>query len=346
MKISIQNAIKLSLATPSVAHYYVGSPGVGKTYAPHSTFKKAGYTSLLVSCQNIPAEDLAALPIINEDKTVTFATPEMWKPRPKMAIILDELFKAPEEVVNAFLPLVYGSPRTFMGFTYPEDLIVVITGNSAEFRVGDKEKPHMGNRMCRLEIADPTQEEAIETLLNMKVDSRIISWVKAVPQAVVSFDAAAVKKPETELSHYLGYDPRYPMQKYTSMRALELVSKSMQTAPADLFQYAAAGIFGDKAANSLSMFLRELTEYVPLPDMVNSPTKAVIPASPFDKRMAALTAASGFDTDTWKPLLTYIRRMPEEIQHIFRLNACKKEVSMKLLASQPEWSKEVQKVIG
>lgn len=346
MKVSIKNAVRLALATPSVAHYFVGSPGGGKTYAPYSIAKKAGYDTMIVSCQNIPAQDLAQLPVVQADGTVEFATPAMWKPRPKMCIILDELFKAPEDVVNAFLPLVYGSPRTFMGHTYDSDLIVIVTGNSAEFRVGDKEKPHMGNRMCRLEIADPTQDEALQTLLDMNVDSRVIAWVKAVPQAIVSFDAEAVKKPATELTHYFGWDPRYPMQKFTSMRALEMVSKQMQTAPSDLLQPAIAGIFGDKAAESLAFFLRELSVYVPLIDMVERPKTATIPKSIFDKRLTALTAAAGLTKTNWEPLLEYVARLPEEIQHIFRINACRKEVSTELIATTPKWAAEIMKVIA
>jgi len=341
MKISIQKACELALASPLVSFHFEGSPGVGKTYAPYEILTAAGYDVEIVNCQNMLIEDMSRLPFINADKTVSFLSAEMWKPRPKRAFILDELFKAPEDVVNAFLPLAYGTPRTLMGNEYGQDTIVIVTSNSAEFRVGDKFRPHMGNRICTLQIADPSVQEAVTVMLNRGVDARIIKWVESCPQALVSYDSGASKKAETELSNYFGYDERYPRQKFVSMRALENVSHIIKTVPSDLLRIAVAGMIGDKAATSLSHFLLELGEFIPLSEMVNKPDTTKIPKQIFDQRIAALTAASGLDKKNWKALLTYANRLNAEIRHVFIHAAARKTVSMEIAAKHKEWSDEM-----
>lgn len=344
-KISIQDAVQLSMATPLVTYHYEGSPGVGKTYAPYEILTRAGYDVEIVNAQNMLIEDMSRLPTINDDKTVSFLCADTWRPRPKRAFIIDELFKAPEDVVNAFLPLAYGSPRTLMGNTYDDDTIVIITSNSAEFRVGDKFRPHMGNRICTLQIADPSVGEATTVMLNRGIDARIIRWVENCPQALVSYDPAAKTKADTELSNYFGYDERHPRQKFVSMRALENVSHIIKTVPSDFLRIAVAGLIGDKAATSLTHFLLELGEFVPLEHMVKDPENCRVPDKIFDQRIAALTAASGLDKTNWKALLQYANRLNPELKHVFLCSAARKTVSAELISSSKTWANEMMKLL-
>jgi len=342
-KLSIEQSAQAILACPAVTFSLEGPPGVGKTHGISAHLREAGYTVHIMPCQNIPAEDTAALPVVKKNGTVDFATPEMWHPAPKTAFILDELWKAPDDILNAFLPMVHGFPRTYMHHEYPEDTIVVVTGNAAEFRVGDKFKPHMGNRVVSIEVDDPTLAEATQVMLDRGVDARIIEWVRVNPQALKSFDPQAQTRPETELMNYYGYDQRHPKRKFCSMRSLELASNVIKSVPEGVRQSCLQGAIGQKAASNLEHFLRESAEFIPLADMVDGTAK--VPKQLFDRRLAAITAASGLDESNWKQLLKYAERLGSELKQVFLLNASRKKVSADLLVKSQTWRNELAVIL-
>ena len=307
----LQKALKNVLACPSVSATLIGAPGVGKTQATAATLREAGYDVVLVSCQNLPVEDTAALPVVDKKSMTTKMTvPVRFALRPKVAFILDELLKAPEDVVNAFLPLVHG--REFMGQQFPLDTPVVITANSSEFKVGDALRPHIANRVMQYEIDDPTAAEAERVMLDLHYDSRIISWTQKVPSALVSFDPKMAEKPDTETDFYFGYRPRQPRQPFCSMRSLELASSYLKAGITDAESL--AGAIGVRAAKSLAAYTKEIGHRVDPADILSG--QAQVPPTLLDCRMAGVTAASMLDESNWQAVLTYVKRLPSEIQHL------------------------------
>ena len=337
MSMPLNQALSNVFACPATTFLLLGAPGVGKTTATINEALKRGKHVIRVDAQNIPSEDLARLPVLNKSKTaMTFAIPEMWTPRPSTVIVLDELLKAPEDVVNAFLPLLHG--KQMFGQQWPLETIVVVTSNIAEFRVGDKLQPHVLNRMVRLEIADPTPSEAEALMLDLGFDSRIISWVKAEPYALVSYCPTSAAKPESELDRYFGYNPRSPREPFCSLRSLHTASQLMQAGITD--SDTLAGAIGKKAAHSLSLYCREIRSWVTPASILDGSAK--VPGNLFDERLAACTAVAIMTPDNWGVCLNYIERLHPEVQSVACRAAARKS-TLKDLCLNRRWGAWVLK---
>lgn len=335
MSMPLNQALNNVFACPAVTYLLLGAPGVGKTTATINEALKRGKHVIRTDCQNIPSEDLARLPVLNKSKTaMTFAIPEMWTPRPNTVIVLDELLKAPEDVVNAFLPLLHG--KQLFGQQWPEDTIVVVTSNSAEFRVGDKLQPHVLNRMVKLEISDPTPAEAEELMLNLGFDARIIKWTQQVPTSLVSYCAATASKPESELDFYFGYNPRQPREPFCSLRSLHTASQLMQAGITD--SETLSGAIGKKAAHSLALYCKEIRSFVQPAHILDGSAK--VPDNLFDCRMACITAVAIMDSSNWETVLNYIEKLPAEIQSLACRAAARKS-TLKDLCLNRRWNRWV-----
>jgi hypothetical protein len=319
MKISLKNALNLVKSSPRTTFHLEGNPGCGKTQSLLHTFKQTHHT-IFVSAPNVPAEDLAQLPTIINGET-KFAPNSFWKPHETLptAIIIDELTKAEPDTLNALLPVLHGNPRTMHGYSYGSELIVVSTGNPALFRASDRMPTHVRNRMTNLDIADPSTEEAVEVMLNCQYDPRIIGFVKQTPAALTSYDPMVQSKPDSELTHYFGYRTSMPDAPFCSMRSLQTASNLLQdcgSAPVEALEAALAGSIGQRAASALSLFAREIGEYIVPSAMVKDPKSCKIPANIFDQRMAALGAASYLTPENAVELITYVKRMHPDIQGV------------------------------
>jgi len=337
MSMPLNQALNNVFACPAVTYLLLGAPGVGKTTAAINEALKRGRHVIRVDAQNIPAEDLARLPVLNKSKTaMTFAIPEMWTPRPNTVIVLDELLKAPDDVVNAFLPLLHG--KQLFGQQWPADTIVVVTSNSAEFRVGDKLQPHVLNRMVRLEIADPTPAEAEALMLDLGFDARIIKWTQQVPTSLVSYCAATAAKPDSENDFYFGYSPRSPREPFCSLRSLHTASQLLQAGITD--SDTLSGAIGKKAAHSLALYCREIRYFVHPAHILDGSAK--VPDNLFDERLAACTAVAIMTPDNWGVCLNYIERLHPEVQSVACRAAARKS-TLKDLCLDRRWGKWVLK---
>lgn len=330
---SLKKAVQSALRSPSVTHALEGSPGVGKTLGTKAILEHAGYNVTVVSCQNIPIEDTAQLPKVGSED-YTFIPNRLWKPLGgKQAIILDELFKAPEDVCNAFIPLLHGKPRKFMSYEYPDDTIVIATGNSAVFKAGDRFRPHHVNRMALLTIDDPSPAEAMEVFLTIECDARILNWVEKVPYALTSYDSKIQSQPTSELTNYFGYLEREPRKPFCSMRSIELASTILKdSSPGDDIEDTLKGILGKQATASLYMSMQDSIEFINYRDMISDPLSCKVPKNLFDQRMAAMSAASALNKETWKPLVSYVSRLNVNLIRLFWHSVSLKTIPLSLMA--------------
>ena len=328
-------AIEKIAKAPTVTFALVGAPGCGKTTGVISELRKLGREVIRMDCVNVCPEDLARLPVLAKDKkTMHFAIPSMFLPRGNVAIVLDELFKAPDDVLNALLPLIHG--KQMFGEQWPNDTIVVITANSADFRVGDKLQPHALNRVVKIDISDPTPSEAEELMLDLGFDARIIKWTQQVPTSLVSYCATTAAKPESENDFYFGYSPRSPREPFCSLRSLHTASQLMQAGIID--SDTLAGAIGKKAAHSLSLYCREIRYFVHPAHILDGSAK--VPDNLFDARMACITAVAIMTPDNWETVLTYLEKMPAEIQSLACRAAARKS-TLKDLCLNRRWNRWV-----
>lgn len=333
----LTSAIEKIAKAPAVTFALVGAPGCGKTTGVISSLRKLGREVIRMDCVNVCAEDLARLPVLSKDKkTMHFAIPDTFLPRDNVAIVLDELFKAPDDVLNALLPLIHG--KQMFGEQWPSDTIVVITANSADFKVGDKLQPHALNRVVKIDISDPTASEAEALMLDLGFDSRIIRWCQQVPSALISYNADTASKPESELDFYFGYSPRQPREPFCSLRSLHTASQLLQAGITD--SDTLAGAIGKKAAHSLALYCREIRYFVQPAHILDGSAK--VPDNLFDCRMACITAVAIMDSSNWETVLNYIERLPAEIQSL-ACRATARKSSLKDLCLSRRWGTWVLK---
>lgn len=341
-KVSIEDAAKLIAVSPRTAYFLEGPPGCGKTNATASELRDVGKSVIIVDCQCVAPEDAAAIPVV-DNQAIQFLSHEKWKPRKNMVIILDEFPKASADVMNAFLPLIFGRPRRYQENVYPDDTIVILTGNSAEFRAGDNMKPHVRNRIVQLNIMDPSPESARLVALNLGWDSRVIKWIDETPAALISYDESAIKQPDTEnVDRYFGYDPRFPTRPYVSMRSLETLSTLLADftehgVESKLFVPAFAGAVGARATASFMVSLRKTGEFVPMHTILNNPDTAAIPRELYDQRMVAVNCAASTTPDNWETVLQYVRRLRSEIQIVYGVSVIQK-TKLRALCRFPKWN--------
>lgn len=318
MQLSI--AINRAVVNPRTTYLFIGAPGIGKTFATKAAFEALGYDTRVVSCQSIPDEDIAAMPEIKDG--VTHMRPNAhWVPRgdKPMAIILDEYAKATSTVKNSLTPLLHGFPRTFQGIEYPSNTVVVVTSNPPGFGLGDRLKPHEINRMCVLNIDDPTYEDAESTMLNLKFDARIIEWARAVPAALISYLPEMTGATAKESTLYFGWRADKPTAPFTSMRALHNVSHIMATVDkvTKEVREEIAGAIGQGAAQSLCSYLADIGARIDVKAVLSAPEKAKIPKDLMPQRAAAVMLAMHTTPDTFAKINTYVERMHEDVYMVY-----------------------------
>lgn len=337
----LNTALSKVFACPDVTFMLIGAPGSGKTSAPIHHAHQMGKHVIRVNAQNMPAEDLARLPVLSDDKqTMQFAFPELFKPRANTMILLDELLKANEEVINAFLPLIHG--KELFDVKWPDDLIVVITANSAEFKVGDRLQPHVLNRVVPLYIEDHSSDSALALMLDRGYDARITGWVEKTPSALVSYDPDLAQKPDTEVEFYFGYSPKHPRRPFCSVRSLETASKLLKAGITD--SESLAGAIGAKAAKHLAAFCTDASVWIDPKSILDGTAEA--PANMFDQRQAAITAVALMDKGTWQPCLDFIKKLSPEVQLVAHRFFSVKPSAQKLITERAlnRWIVEVGRV--
>ena len=337
--ITIKQAVQLAVAQPANAIVLEGSPGAGKTYGTIAELKERGYHVVRIDCQNVPSDWLTALPVIDKDdgKTVHMASHDMWRPQQKQAFILDELYKADKHIVDAFLPLVFGNE--FMGHTYNDDTIRIITTNGGAFGLGDRELPHMGNRTTRLMVRDMTIDEATKVMVNLRFDRRIVAWLEHTPQALQSYNEHGAKLSDTEDADYFGYKPNDPRRKFCSMRTLEIASGWLKALDDGedmaLVRQALAGSIGERATNSLLRFINSRSAGAPTYKQLLAGAVRVNDLTQLNRRDATLNMACSVTEQDMKRVLDILDEMSNEFKRLFSRYVVHKKFVLSMMATEP-----------
>jgi hypothetical protein len=329
---NLSQAIASIAAHPDVTFLVTSAPGQGKTQGICAELAKR-YHVVLADTQNMPAEDMAQLPVV-KGSTTTFASNVFWKPHDAKptAYVLDELGKAQPDVQNALIPLISGKPRRVQGYTLRPNDIVCVLSNDGTLALGDKFKSHHYNRMVQIHVEPPTVAEALPIMTMLGFDARIVEWVSRTPSALCSFDATAQSKNAAENQTYFGLYTAKPAQAYCSMRSLEEASKLLKdSSDAVLTNELLQGCIGKPAALSLSHFLKDIGEFVDPRRMEADPMTCPVPKSLFDQRLAMLGLASHIGKLNYKPMLQYLARYPKDLQFVALTTAAKRADHMELI---------------
>lgn len=323
MTLSINQILKL-VATSGASKTYIveGGMGCGKSSIT-KLVDPSKYNVVTVDCTQWDVGDVQIPDVDKEQQVVRFLPNALLvgdgaKP---MFILLDEIGKASRPVQNALLPVML--ERRVGIRKLAEGSVVMGATNLGAEGVGDLFQPHARNRVSFVEMRYPTVDEWIEDFaLHHNVPAPVLVWAKENPQIFNSFKQH--DKPDT--NPYI-FHPKEQRRSFVTPRSLYLASIELRddvraaVDDNDATLAAVAGNIGKRAALDLMSWVA-LADKMPAWSVITGdPENAPLPKdSPAAMCLAMFSAVARVERDTFPAVLTYIKRMPVEIQHMFAQN--------------------------
>jgi len=336
--VTLAQAAKIILATPMNRYNLGGEPGVGKSSLMALIALRTGYQSSMIDVPNLDLGD-AAMPVTDHDSRTTHYYPNarfkihLDKP---VVICLDEFSKGADPVKNMLHPMLeVNNPRLGDVPIHPES-IVFLTGNLASDRVGDNLKAHTQNRIIPLHVSKPTAEEWLIWAAENDIAPVVMAWVARTPQVLASYlDGDQDQNP------YI-YLPKKVQGAFCSPRSLERVSYLVKARNVinddDALIAAMAGAVGEAGARDLQAFI-EYQDQLPLWDSIlKSPTTAVVPTDAGACAVLLYGAVMRMERSAMTPFFTYLKRFPEEWQHVFCTTMAKSPTKKNIAFTHKEFA--------
>lgn len=256
------------------------------------------------------------LKVLGDNDYVRFATHEelgLHLANTPLLLMIDEYGKGNPTVQNGLLGLM--QEWKFAGHTVHPDSRVFATTNLGAEGVGDILKAHARNRITIIRMRKPDNMEFIEWGIDAGINPVVLGWARDNPQAFHSFED--YERPED--NEYI-YHPRTIRTSFVTGRSLEKASKWVdKRAHLDDATLTAAliGTVGSKAALDLDTFIKLSNKLPSIESIKLDPDNAMVPQSVAAMCMVALKVLQVIDATWVSPWVTYMNRLPSEVQAMF-----------------------------
>ena len=295
-----------------------GQPGIGKSSLLNTLSAKfPTHIPVYIDCADLDLGDLAMPAMNHETKTTAFYPNERFslhhgKP---VLIMLDEITKANEPVKNMLLPVML--ERRLGAVKFHPDSIVYSTGNLTTDAVGDSMKAHAKNRLTNVEVRNPNDEEWVEWGMGNDIAPEVLAWVKQFPHCLASY------KDDSQKENMYIYDPRKQQEAFVSPRSLAKASfivKQREILGIPTTLSALTGTIGEAASRDMSAYF-SLADGLPTKEAIyKKPNEAVVPTDPAAKVILIMRELMTIKKENFDSWMTYLQRLPMEIQALFALN--------------------------
>tara|TARA_R110002153_G_scaffold59384_1_gene162278 strand:- start:276 stop:1322 length:1047 start_codon:yes stop_codon:yes gene_type:complete len=295
-----------------------GQPGIGKSSLLNTLAAKfPTHIPVYIDCADLDLGDLAMPAMNHETKTTAFYPNERFslhhgKP---VIIMLDEITKANEPVKNMLLPVML--ERRLGAVKFHPDSIVYSTGNLTTDAVGDSMKAHAKNRLTNVEVRNPNDEEWVEWGMGNDIAPEVLAWVKQFPHCLASY------KDDSQKENMYIYDPRKQQEAFVSPRSLAKASfivKQREILGIPTTLSALTGTIGEAASRDMSAYF-SLADGLPTKEAIyKKPNEAVVPTDPSAKVILIMRELMTIKKENFDSWMTYLQRLPMEIQALFALN--------------------------
>lgn len=266
-ELTIEQAVRLTLAVPENIMCWIGEPGIGKSSAMGIFEEILGdaYNYAYIDCANLDLGDVA-IPVPDIKAGTTRYLPnsrfKLHEGKP-VVIMLDEYSKAIKPVQNMLHPLFEVRNPRLGDVLLPEGSIVFITGNHAGDGVGDSLLGHTLNRITKITIGK-FMEPWVRWAQRYGVDPVVLGWVHQYPHCFASYR-------DGELGNNLyPYDPRKMQTAFVSPRSLVRASNIIRRRDmfdTDTLIAALSGTIGEAAARDMQAFV-EFQDQLPSHDEI------------------------------------------------------------------------------
>ena len=295
---------------------FQGEPGIGKSAMLTLLGEQLKMPTRYFDCALLDLGDLQ-MPRVS-DEAVSFVPNELFLSDEPCIYMFDEIGKAMRPVQNALLPAIY--EHRLGSYKFPEGSIVFATTNMASDGVGDSLQAHAKNRATFLTVRKPTADEWIDWGVANDVDPTVMAWVKEYPHCMATYadDMEAAND-----NPYI-FNPRKQQAAFVSPRSLHHAShiiKQRHNLNDDVLIAALSGTIGESAARDMQAFLSVADALPSFNSIVADPERARVPDSPIAAVILALGAVMRLTAENADAWMSYLGRLPREVQFMFAQNA-------------------------
>jgi hypothetical protein len=290
-----------------------GQPGVGKSsilwgLREHFPDHFVSY----IDAANLDLGDIA-MPVVDREELITEYAPNarfgvgrnQTKP---VLMMIDELGKAPRPVMNMLLPLIL---EDRIGDLYlPKGSLKFATTNLDTDGVGDNIPPHAYNRMCVVNVANPTADEWLQWASNNSVCPEVMAFAKQTPEI---FDCY-VDLEKNAKNPYIFNPMAGVVRGFCSPRSLAKASNiiAQRAVLGSAVLPALAGTIGEPAARQMEALIN-LADQLPLFEQIaKAPATTKIPKGAGALFLLAFMLAGRVNEDSMDAVMEYGERISKE----------------------------------
>lgn len=322
--VTTKQAGALIASAPKVRFHLMGEPGVGKSSVlTYVTDQLPTHNGVYLDMSTVYEGD-TLMPAMDHENKVVVSYPSNrfklhGKDRPPVAIMLDELFKSNQKIINAVHPLLESSnPRLGDLFLTDKD-IVFSTGNITTDGVGDSIKSHSRNRIVPLLVRKPTNKEWLDWAVPNDIAPVMLAFANARPDMFESY----IDNPETK-NPYI-FNPRVQQDGFFSPRSAEIASHILKVRDIlddDQLRSGLDGAIGRSASSELLAYVQLQDELPTWEAIVASPKTVAIPTNSGACSIVVYTSISRVDEKSMDALMIYLSRFEPEWQAVFARQLC------------------------
>src|SRR5512135_105106 len=352
LRLSINACASLIATNGDIKTYIVEGPmGSGKSTTNKLLEEMFGdrYEYVTGDCTQFDTGDVQ-IPDVDRERRITEFLPNVLfvgdykTPR---VICFDLIGKAARAVQNALLPVLL--ERRVGSVKLPEGSIVYGTTNLGQEGVGDLFQPHARNRVSFIEMRMPTAEEWVQNWgLPHSLQPAILASVLENGDGPTALFATFKGVENPEDNPYI-FHPKAPRRSVVTPRSLHLAAVELEDARRekvgndDATFAAIAGNIGVRAAADLMAFVHLDDKAPSWHSIISDPDTANLPIDNAAAMvMTVFKCISKFEKDTLNPVMTYLKRLPKEMQAIFANRSMQIKSKSVVAALNPQFTQWVR----
>jgi hypothetical protein len=317
IKLSINQCANIIGAVGSHTSVLVEGPsGSGKSSMLYMLAARfPGHRAVYIDCTQIDVGDIQLPAVDHATGTSTFYPNAIFgvHGQQPVAICLDEFGKAPRSVQNALLPVILD--RRVGNRPLPAGSIVFGTTNLSAEGVGDSLQMHVRNRMSVVTMRKPTADEWVQWGIENGVHHAVLAWVTETPDVLADDDT--VNNPDQNPYIWHRKDPG--RKAFCTPRSLAAAGRVLdaEIEDDDAERAALSGLIGYRSAADLQVYVQLGRKLPAWQSIINNPDMAALPDNPAALMMVVHRAINRTMEDTLNPVMTYMKRLPLELQGVF-----------------------------
>ena len=242
-----------------------------------------------------------------------------------VVLLVDELPNAPKATQNALLQLVLD--KKIGTYTLPAGTAIIAAGNRSIDRAAVHEMPTpVKNRFAHYEI-EANIDDWVAWAMQNNISPTIISFLRYRPTQLHNLDARE--------------------NAFPTPRAWEMIDRKLPFMGNNTDEefYGTASLIGDGPAGEFIAFKKSVDKMPDLDQIVQNPTYTQVPDDPSVLYAVSGALASRADTNNFKDIMRYAKRMPAEYQVVLVRDSLAKDRELMQTDAFQQWTQDNANVL-